>query len=237
VLVSAFVALTLSPMMCRFLLQETRRAARTSSIRITEPFFVGMTHGYRLTLGAPVIRWRWLAIPILLGNGALIWWLGGGLPSRARPARGPREHPREHHRARRRESFEYTAELDGQDLRPRWTTQVPEDLTASFAILGGGGGRSEANAAVQNIYLKARPSANAASVPDHRAAHARHAGQFTGVRAIATHAAHHRRPPRGQPLAFVLQAPDFDACRESCRSSSKKRPRARCSASSMWTSR
>ena len=68
VLVSAFVALTLSPMMCRFLLKK-HGDKPNFFYRSTEPFFAMITRGYRAAL-APFLRWRWLAIPILLGMAA-----------------------------------------------------------------------------------------------------------------------------------------------------------------------
>ena len=64
---------------------------------------------------APFLRWRWLAIPILLGNGGLIAWLVTRDPARTRAARGPREHPHQRHRARG-SSLRIHRELDGQDL-------------------------------------------------------------------------------------------------------------------------
>mgnify|MGYP002737608290 CR=1 FL=1 len=203
VLVSAFVALTLSPMMCRFLLKK--HGERPNFLyRITEPFFRGMTHGYRLSL-APVIRWRWLAIPVLLGNGALIGWLGGTLPRELAPLED-RENIRVNITAPEGASFEYT-ESWMDKISAHVDDTVPE-ASRSFSILGGGGGRSDANAAVQNLYLKP-PDQRKRSQAQIAEQLTRDMLDFTGVRAIAT------QPPTigdrrsGQPLAYVLQAPNF----------------------------
>ncbi len=56
VLVSAFVALTLSPMMCRFLLKK-HGAKPNWLYQVTEPFFKAITEGYRGMLAAAVSHW------------------------------------------------------------------------------------------------------------------------------------------------------------------------------------
>jgi multidrug efflux pump len=205
VLVSAFVALTLSPMMCRFLLRK-HGDQPNFLYRKTEPFFRLITSGYRAAL-APFLRWRWLAIPILLVNGGLIAWLVMTLPQELAPLED-RENIRVNITAPEGAGFEYTESwMDKISIYVE--ENVPEHFR-SFSILGGGGGRSEANAAVQNIYLK---------TPDQRdRSQAQIAEQlmkemqgFTGVRAIPT------QPPTigdrrsGQPLAYVLQAPNFES--------------------------
>jgi multidrug efflux pump len=205
VLVSAFVALTLSPMMCRFLLKK--HGDRPNFFyRVTEPFFRTITSGYRAAL-APFLRWRWLAFPILLINGGLIAWLVMVLPQELAPLED-RENIRVNITAPEGSSFEYTESwMDKISIYVE--ENVPEHFR-SFSILGGGGGRTEANAATQNIYLKS---------PDQRdRSQAQIAEQlmkemqgFTGVRAIPT------QPPTigdrrsGQPLAYVLQAPNFES--------------------------
>lgn len=204
VLVSAFVALTLSPMMCRFLLRK-HGANPNFFYRITEPFFRVVTHGYRVAL-APVLRWRWAAIPILLANGALILWLGGGLPRELAPLED-RENIRVNITAPEGASFEYTE--DWMDKISLYVAENVPERYRSFSILGGGGGRSEANAAIQNIYLKS-PTERKRSQAEIAEQVTRDMQGFTGVRAIAT------QPPTigdrrsGQPLAYVLQAPNFD---------------------------
>lgn len=205
VLVSAFVALTLSPMMCRFLLKK--HGERPNFFyRSTEPFFRFITRSYRSSL-APFLRWRWLALPILLVNGGIIAWLVMTLPQELAPLED-RDNIRMNITAPEGSGFEYTESwMDKISIYVE--ENVPEHFR-SFSILGGGGGRSEANAAVQNIYLKS---------PDQRdRSQAQIAEQlmkemqgFTGVRAIPT------QPPTigdrrsGQPLAYVLQAPNFES--------------------------
>lgn len=205
VLVSAFVALTLSPMMCRFLLKKHGEAPNFF-YRSTEPFFRMLTAGYRVALG-PFLRWRWLSLPVLLVSAGLITWLISVLPRELAPLED-RDNIRINITAPEGSSFEYTESwMDKISLCVDET--VPE-LSRSVSILGGGGGRAEANAAIQIIYLK-DPAERQRTQGQIAAQLTREMQNFSGVRAVAT------QPPTigdrrsGQPLAFVLQAPNFEA--------------------------
>jgi multidrug efflux pump len=59
VLVSGFVALTLSPMMCSLLLRHEEKHSRLYNL--VEGWMIGMTNGYRRALGA-VLSARWLVV-------------------------------------------------------------------------------------------------------------------------------------------------------------------------------
>jgi len=70
VLVSGFVALTLTPMMCSRILKAHEKHG--GLFHLMERFFHGMTEGYRRTLRA-TLRWRWLVIVVfaaVAGGGA-----------------------------------------------------------------------------------------------------------------------------------------------------------------------
>ena len=203
--IPAFVALTLSPMMCRFLLKK--HGDRPNFFyRATEPFFRMITNGYRA--GHPLfLRWRWLALPIVVVNGVLIAWLIREIPRELAPLED-RENIRVNITAPEGASFEYTSSwMDKISIYVE--ENVPETFR-SFSILGGGGGGSEANSATQNIYLKA-PDDRTRSQKEIAAQLTKELQEFTGVRAIAT------QPPTigdrrsGQPLAYVLQAPNFES--------------------------
>ncbi len=63
VLLSAFVALTLSPMMCSRILKNQRHLNMNWLINKTEPMFLALNRGYRYSLKAFMDR-RWLVFPI-----------------------------------------------------------------------------------------------------------------------------------------------------------------------------
>lgn len=205
VIVSAFVALTLSPMMCRYLLKPHGDNPHWL-YRSTEPFFRMLTSGYRAML-TPFLRWRWLAWPILLGSGYLIWQMAIILPRELAPLED-RENVRVNITAPEGATMEYT-ESWMEKIDTYVNDNVPETYR-TFSILGGGMGRTDANAAIQNIYLTA-PSERKRSQAEIAEQVTRDMAAFTGVRAFPT------QPPTigdrraGQPLAYVLQAPDFES--------------------------
>ncbi|GAA5131319.1 efflux RND transporter permease subunit [Luteolibacter yonseiensis] len=205
VLVSAFVALTLSPMMCRFLLKKHGDTPNWF-YRTTEPFFRGLTSGYRGMLG-PFLRWRWLAFPILLASGGMIAWLVGVIPQELAPLED-RENIRVNVTAPEGAGFEYTESW--MDKIAAYVDENIPETYRSFTILGGGGGGSEANSGAQNIYLKA-PEERGRTQDQIAEQLTRELQDFTGVRSFAS------QPPTigdrraGQPLAYVIQAPNFES--------------------------
>lgn len=204
VLVSAFVALSLSPMMCRKLLKRHDGDANVF-YRVTEPFFQGMATLYRICL-TPVLRFRWSMVLLIALNAGLIVWLVDRLPQELAPLED-RENIRINVTAPEGSSFEYTESwLDRISL---YVDESVPEASRSFSILGGMG-RPEANVGAQNLFLTP-PSERNRSQAEIAAQIIEDMNDFTGVRAFAT------QPPTigdrrsGQPLAYVLQAPDLES--------------------------
>ncbi len=82
VLVSAFVSLTLTPMMSANLLRHGDN--ENYFYRVTERFFVGMTNIYGKTLNL-FFKIRWLAVLIMIGSSWMIYQLGKSLPTELAP--------------------------------------------------------------------------------------------------------------------------------------------------------
>ena len=82
VLVSAFVALTLSPMLSAYLLKKQDKT--NWLYRNTEPFFIKLNKGYENLLTA-FMKKRWMAWVFLLVAGGLIYFVGKSLPSELAP--------------------------------------------------------------------------------------------------------------------------------------------------------
>ncbi|MFZ1702732.1 MAG: efflux RND transporter permease subunit [Saprospiraceae bacterium] len=82
VLVSAFVSLTLTPMMSAYLLKSGDHDAWF--YKKTEPFFLGLTTLYEKVL-IWFMRFRWVAIVIILITSGLLYSLGGQLKSELAP--------------------------------------------------------------------------------------------------------------------------------------------------------
>ncbi len=82
VLISAFVALTLSPMMSAYLLKAG--ASHGWLYRKTEPWFEALNRGYEKTLHI-FFRHRWLGFAILVLSFGLSWLIAPTLPSELAP--------------------------------------------------------------------------------------------------------------------------------------------------------
>jgi multidrug efflux pump len=82
VLISAFVALTLSPMMSAYLLKKD--ASHGWLYRKTEPWFVGLTKGYERTLHW-FFKMRWLGFVLLIASFGIAYVLLPKLPSELAP--------------------------------------------------------------------------------------------------------------------------------------------------------
>jgi multidrug efflux pump len=82
VLISAFVALTLSPMMSAYLLKKG--APHGWLYRKTEPWFVALNKGYENTLRL-FFKVRWLGFVALIFSFVLAWYIAPKLPSELAP--------------------------------------------------------------------------------------------------------------------------------------------------------
>ncbi|WP_080056395.1 efflux RND transporter permease subunit [Spirosoma aerolatum] len=82
VLISAFVSLTLTPMLNAYLNRKTHK--KTQFYNATEPYFEAMTTAYHDQL-VSFLKVRWVALPIILATLGMIWYFGKDLPSELAP--------------------------------------------------------------------------------------------------------------------------------------------------------
>ena len=82
VLISAFVSLTLTPVLNVKLAGKTFKHSRFYTF--SEPFFRGMENGYRRMLQG-FMKLRWVAFPIIVACVAIIYFMGSGLQSELAP--------------------------------------------------------------------------------------------------------------------------------------------------------
>jgi multidrug efflux pump len=82
VLISAFVSLSLTPMLNVKLIRKDSK--KSKFYEKTEPFFVNMTNSYTESL-VKFMKHRWIAIVILVGSLGIIWGLNGAIPSELAP--------------------------------------------------------------------------------------------------------------------------------------------------------
>ncbi len=201
VLISGVVALTLSPMMCRYLL----RKEQGFFYRLTEPFFRGLTRFYGWSLGL-ALRARWLALPALVAVLYLTVTTYKKLPTELAPLED-RSNVRINVRGPEGTTAEYTEhQLDQID---QWVKDTVPETSRTYSILGGFGGTGGVNQGVQNIYL-VDADQRTRTQQDIFQVVSKGVGQFSGVRAVPS------QPPTigdrrgGLPVAYVLQAPNMD---------------------------
>ncbi len=196
VLVSAFVALTLSPMMCRFLLRHGDRPGRI--YEVTEPFFEGLIQGYRRTLEAFLAR-RWLALPAIAASAAAIALFWSVLPRELAPLED-RSNLRINVRAPEGASYEYT--VDQMDRISVYLSDSIPEIARYFAISATGGA---VNSGAFNLYLTKPDQRERSQEPIFQQLSVE-LEQFTGVRSFPA------QPPTigdrrsGQPVQYVLQS-------------------------------
>ena len=82
VVISSFVALSLTAMLCTKILKN--REKKPAFYRATEPFFIWLNKSYNRSLES-FMKKRWLAFLIILISIGMIYWLGISLPSELAP--------------------------------------------------------------------------------------------------------------------------------------------------------
>ena len=144
VIVSGFVALTLTPMMCSKLLRHTAQPTRFD--RVMERLLGGMTHGYGRALSWTLVH-RWVVLLVMLASAAGSYQLYTTAKSELSPLedRGVISMPV---RAPDGATLEYTARY--LDAIERITSQYPE-FDRRFMFVGGGGGVSSAFVVLRTV--------------------------------------------------------------------------------------
>lgn len=201
VLVSAFVALTLSPMMCRFLLKHREQPGWLQ--RVTEPFFVVLNQGYERLL-RHFMRVRWLVFPLMAAIVAYVAWQWPALPRELAPLED-RSNIRVTVRGPETAGFEYMqSELDQV---ADWVRENVPEVRRTYSITAMGGG--PVNVGLQNVYLK-EPEERSRSQQEVFTHLSQELSQVDGIRIFPA------QPPTigsrfaGMPLQYVLQAPTVE---------------------------
>lgn len=207
VIISAFVALSLSPMMGSKVLTRQRHLGMNWFYRLSEPFFFGLNRVYRYSLVA-FMRRRWLVWPLFvffIFANILLW---GSLHSELAPLED-RSNIRINTLGPEGSSYEYMEKY--MDLLSQYVIDsIPETQRNLSLISPGLTGVDPANKGMHLIYL---------NEPQHRQ---RSQGQIfrklsKEINAISGIGIFPFEPPTigsrfaGQPLQFVIQSAEFDS--------------------------
>lgn len=204
VAISAFVSLTLTPMMTSRILK--RRAEHNWLYRKTEPFFVGLSTGYANWLRS-FMRHRWLAFVIMLASIGIIYFIGQNIPSELAPMEDRSEFRLQ---AQAPEGTSYAfMDANVDTLRRFVEREVPERaglVSVTAPSFGGSGG---VNSGFVRVILK-NPEERGRTqqeIVDDITVKAR---KYTTVRTFLTQAQTIGDRRGGFPLQFVIQAADLE---------------------------
>ncbi len=148
VLISAFVSLSLTPVLNIYL---TKKNIHKHSwfYRITEPFFIGLENSYRKTLQG-FMRIRWMAFVIIIVCLSAIYFIGKNIQSELAPMED-RNRVRASVTGPEGSDFDFVNKVT-YDIAQQILDSVPEkSLVLSFAPTFGGGG---SNASFISVGLK-----------------------------------------------------------------------------------
>jgi len=207
VAISAFVSLTLTPMMCSRLLKK--RETQSWLYLITEPFFDWLTNAYASALRS-FMKVRWVAFVIIILAAGLIYLLGVNIPGELSPMEDRGEF-RVQMQAAEGATYEY---MDGYvlamiDSVDKWIPEKDGIITVTAPGFTGGG----ANSAFVRITLnpadqRKRTQQDIADVVSNKLK------AITGVRGFAMQSQTLGDRRGGFPVQFVIQAGTLEKLKE-----------------------
>ncbi|GHV64054.1 acriflavin resistance protein [Bacteroidia bacterium] len=203
VVVSAFVALTFTPMISTKFL--TRKSTEAWLYRKTEPFFHGLTHYYRRSLDA-FMRVRVVAPIIIIICGVVIGYLWTALPSEMAPLED-RSNIRISSTAQEGATFPYMNRY-ASELSTYVEQEVPEQEMIIARI--GGGSPNNSNL---NVWLTA-PENRSRTQQSIAADLSKKVKQFTGARTSVAQQQTFGGARGGLPVQYVIQAKNLDALKK-----------------------
>lgn len=207
VVISSFVALTLTPMLCTRLLKKQSHTGKF--YEVTERFFTWLTVRYRLSLNT-FLKKRWLAFPIIGFCFVLILLFGMLVPSELAPTED-RGSVRLFVTAPEGVSFEY---MDAFMMSLGRTVEelVPEK-DAVITVTSPGFGVAAVNTGFVRLFLKSSDvrERSQQEIVDELSTNMRTLSQ---ARIFVSQEQAVSNPRGGLPVQFVLQAPSFEKLKE-----------------------
>ncbi len=199
VVISAFLALSLTPMISSKVLKPNAMEGRF--YKVTEPFFSGMINIYKRAITS-FLRVRYWALVIIVAAGGLIAWLWTLLPSEMAPLED-RGYVNINARAPEGATYEYmTAYMN--TIYPVVQEQVPE--SDNIMMMVGMGGVNSANMRVRLVDQKERKR----SQKEIAAALSPVLRQYTGAQTIVSQQQTFGARRGGLPVQYVIQAKNLD---------------------------
>lgn len=207
ILISTFVSLTLTPMMCARLLKADKKESRFYTI--SENFFNWLSDGYHRQL-TKFIKYRWISIAIMLFSLIIIFLIGKNLPSELAPLED-----------KSRLSVMATApegtgfeKMDSYILNIAKTVDTIPEVESVIALTSFGGGGGGINNGFVRVSLSPKTERNRSQqeIADQLWAITKK-NNFAKAFVTQEQTINIGRGG-GMPVSFVIQAPSFEKLKE-----------------------
>ncbi|GAB2974580.1 efflux RND transporter permease subunit [Mucilaginibacter puniceus] len=210
VLISAFVSLSLTPMLSVKLIRKNQK--KSKFYERTEPFFIKMTNAYTETL-TNFMKRKWIAIVVLVASLGIVWGLNGAIPSELAPL-DDRSFLRYSVTGPEGASYEFMA--DYMDKVSNMVADSVPEATMNVEIVAFGGGGGGVNSGLGLIGL-VEPDKRKRSQQEIADALTKSLQKFPNARAIVTQeqtiSAGGGGGRNAQPIQYVLQNQNFEKIR------------------------
>lgn len=209
VLISAFVALTMTPMLSARMLKN--REKQNAFYRFTEPFFVALNLFYERTL-TQFMKVRWISFPIIGAMGLGIYWLFSNLQTELVPMED-RSELRINMTGPEGATFSFMDQVI-TDLNSQLTKEIPaSELAGITSMTSPGWGTANTNSGFIRLFLTDASERSRTQQEIFTQVNASLKG-VTAVRAFAQQSASIGDRRGGLPVQYVIQAPTLEKLKE-----------------------
>jgi multidrug efflux pump len=208
VIISSFVALTLTPMLCTRILKK--RKTQSWIYSKTEPFFDRLTELYKISLSS-FMKHRWIAFVIVIASGGLIYLFNSIVQSELAPLED-RGDFRVVSTAAEGATFEYMDHYMDK-MRMLAEEEIPERDAIVTVTSPGFGASSSVNSGFMRVILK-DPSERKRSQQEIVDEFTPYVNKMTEARSFLVQPATIGDRRGGLPVQYVIQAPNLEKLKE-----------------------
>jgi multidrug efflux pump len=209
VIISSFVALTMTPMLSAKMLKH--RTKQNAFYRFTEPFFVWLNDRYDAALNK-FMTVRWISFPIIAAMGLGIYWLFSNLQTELVPMED-RSELRINMTGPEGATFSFMDQVI-TDLNSQLTKDIPSsELVGITSMTSPGWGTANTNSGFIRLFLTDASERSRTQQEIFTQVNASLKG-VTAVRAFAQQPASIGDRRGGLPVQYVIQAPTLEKLKE-----------------------
>ena len=209
VIISSFVALTMTPMLSAKMLKH--RTKQNAFYRFTEPFFIWLNDRYDAALNK-FMTVRWISFPIIAAMGFGIYWLFSNLQTELVPMED-RSELRINMTGPEGATFSFMDQVI-TDLNSQLTKDIPSsELVGITSMTSPGWGTANTNSGFIRLFLTDASQRSRTQQEIFTQVNASLKG-VTAVRAFAQQPASIGDRRGGLPVQYVIQAPTLEKLKE-----------------------